>query len=154
MYVQEPGWATPSIIPVALLSTTNDAILVMKGPTQTKDTPPALITFEDHITRFPEVLRRLTGRISYNNLPHLDDKPRSFTVATDGTITDGCGGVVVVLVDSMGNKLRSYLPVDGNHEQMDSFLTELSGILASLLIIRALLATIGRRMHPNLITIL
>ena len=90
------------------------------------------------VEQLPAIYQRLIGECEYKTLPEMKDKPGALTLAMDGTVKDGYGGAAVILVDKEGNKLRSYLPIDGNSEQMDSFRAELCAILAGLLILNVM----------------
>ena len=87
-------------------------------------------TFEEFVKKLPTIFQRIIGKVEYETIPQIEDKQSSLVIATDGTVTKGYGGAAVIIEDSRGGKLRSYLPVDGNPEQMDYFRVELCGILA------------------------
>ena len=93
----------------------------------------------------PISYQRLIGKVEYNLLPAMENRPKALIIATDGTVKDGYGGAAVIIEDTKGNKLRSYLPVDGNPEQMDSFRAELCGILAGLIILHVLAKLSNKR---------
>ena len=84
------------VVPVTVVS--RDPLVAKNVTTRKKKEKNEKIkTFEDHVKKLPIIFQRIIGKVDYETLPKIEDKPSSLIIATDGTVTKGYGGAAVII---------------------------------------------------------